>query len=230
VPFGDPLLGCQTVPDAQLLPPKHDVARALLVRGSVFVHLDPRQPAVRVPDHLRKQPQLVLQVGLDMPISIPDLRVTSDGVYATLSFSRTPFPCWIPWSAVFALLDERGKGMLWPEDLPVEIAAEVSSEMERAIPKASARDEDAPARPRARARRRETAGPAPQPAAMPEAEPARPLAARSRQRNAALQAAPPAAPPPPPVVGLRAVPGGGSGQPAGKPRTGERPSYLRIVK
>ena len=58
-----------------LLPAKKDVARALLLRGSVFIHLDPRKASVLVPARLRLQPQVVLQVGLDMPVPIPDLRV-----------------------------------------------------------------------------------------------------------------------------------------------------------
>lgn len=229
VPFDHRLLGWPTVSEAQLPPPKHDVARALLVRGSVFVHLDPRLDAVRVPDHLRRQPQLVLQVGLDMPVAIPDLRVTSEGVSATLSFQRTPFACWVPWSAVFALLDERGKGMLWPEDLPTEIAAEVSSEMDRGVAKPPGKVDEPSARPRARAQHRARShGQEPQPEAAQEPELARPLAVSSRQRNAASKSPP--APQAQPSAGLRAVPGGGSGPPSARPRHGERPSYLRVVK
>ncbi len=109
-------------------PPKQEVARALLLRGSVFVHLDPRSKGVRVPDWLRDQPQLVLQIGLDMLIPIPDLRVDDDGVYGTLSFRQRPFTCAVDWGAVFALVGEDGRGMVWPEDLPPEIAAEVERE------------------------------------------------------------------------------------------------------
>ena len=116
---------CVTEPAA---PPKKDVASALLLRGSVFVHLDPRVDGVRVPEWLRQQPQLVLQIGLDMPIPIPDLRVDADGVYGTLSFQQRPFLCTVQWKAVFALVGEDGRGMVWPEDLPAEIAAEVDRE------------------------------------------------------------------------------------------------------
>ena len=113
------------------LPAKKDVARALLLRGSVFVHLDPRTAGVVVPARLRHQPQVVLQVGLDMPVPIPDLRVDDEGVFGTLSFKGQPFTCTVPWSAVFALVGDDAKGMVWPSEMPSEIAAEVERENKR---------------------------------------------------------------------------------------------------
>ena len=110
------------------VPAKKDVARALLLRGSVFVHLDPRQPGVLVPARLRLQPQVVLQVGLDMPVPIPDLRIDEEGVYGTLSFKGVPFTCFVPWGAVFALVGDDAKGMVWSSEMPAEIAAEVERE------------------------------------------------------------------------------------------------------
>jgi hypothetical protein len=113
------------------LPLKRDVAKMLLRKGSLFVHLDPRASDVFVPPWLRHQAQLVLQVGFDMPIPIPDLRVDDDGVFGTLSFSRNPFTCAVPWHAVFALVGDEGRGMVWPESMPPEIAAEVEREASR---------------------------------------------------------------------------------------------------
>lgn len=114
------------------LPGKLDVANQLLRKGSLFIHLDPRVADVVVPPWLRHQAQLVLQVGLDMPIPINDLRVDHDGIFGTLSFSRSPFGCNIPWSAIFALVGDEGRGMVWPESMPSEIVAEVERETERA--------------------------------------------------------------------------------------------------
>jgi len=114
------------------LPYKRDVANQLLRKGSLFIHLDPRVQDVAVPPWLRHQAQLVLQVGLDMPIPIPDLRVDEEGIYGTLSFSRTPFACNVPWNAVFALVGDEGRGMVWPESMPPEIVAEVERETQRA--------------------------------------------------------------------------------------------------
>jgi len=113
------------------LPGKKDVARALFLKGSVLMHLDPRLDNVVVPSWLRQQPQLVLTVGLDMAIPIPDLRVDDDGVYGTLSFNRSPFTCKVPWEAVFALVGDDGRGMVWPQSMPEEIAQEVEREARR---------------------------------------------------------------------------------------------------
>jgi stringent starvation protein B len=114
-----------------VLPAKKDVARALLLRGSVFIHLDPRQPGVLVPARLRAQAQVVLQVGLDMPVPIPDLRVDEEGVFGTLSFKGVPFTCFVPWRSVFALVGEDGKGMVWSADMPSEVAGELAREAQR---------------------------------------------------------------------------------------------------
>lgn len=116
------------------LPDKLDVARYLLSQGSVFVHLDPRDVGVTVPQWYRTEPQLVLQIGLDMPVPIPDLRVDEEGVYGTLSFNRSPFTCRVAWDAVFALAGDDGRGMVWPDSMPQEISEEIEREAGRSAP------------------------------------------------------------------------------------------------
>jgi hypothetical protein len=103
------------------LPRKKDVALQLLEQATVFVHLDPRAEAVRVPPWFKRQPQLVLQIGLNMAVPIPDLEVDDEGLSCTLSFNRAPFLCVIPWSSVFALVDDQRQGMVWPDDVPPEL-------------------------------------------------------------------------------------------------------------
>jgi hypothetical protein len=92
------------------------------VAGNLFVHLDPRRPGVVVPAHLAAQPHLVREVGYDMPRPIPDLDVGRAGIAATLSFHQEPFTCFVPWSAVFALTDDGGRGQVWQKDVPPEVA------------------------------------------------------------------------------------------------------------
>jgi len=103
------------------LPRKKDVVLQLLEQATVFVHLDPRSEAVRVPPWFKRQPQLVLQIGLNMAVPIPDLEVDDEGLSCTLSFNRSPFLCVIPWTSVFALVDDQRQGMVWPDDVPPEL-------------------------------------------------------------------------------------------------------------
>ncbi len=112
----------------QRVPPKKDVALALLEQASMYIHLDPRAEAVQVPAWFKKQPQLVLQVGLNMAVPIPDLNVDERGLSCTLSFNRAPFFCMIPWPAVFALVGENGRAMVWAEDVPAEVAAQAQAQ------------------------------------------------------------------------------------------------------
>ncbi len=196
------------------LPNKEDVARALLLKGSVFVHLDPRIESVLVPEWLKRQPQLVLQVGLDMPVPIPDLRVDDFGVFGTLSFNRTAFTCAVPWEAVFAVVGDDGRGMVWPGSMPKEIAAEVEREAQRAgrVSEAAAeRGQSGATKPRRRPRRTD-------PAVAPAGAAAPPLrAARSAK---------------PKPQSLEVIEGKGAGSSDGAIRRERRalPSYLRVVK
>ena len=106
-------------------PPKRDVMLALLEQAeSVFVNFDPRRDGVVVPPHLKRQPRVVLQYGLNMRIPIPDLDIGEEGIGATLSFDRLPTWTFVPWSAVFAIISQDQRGMLWEGDLPREIEAE----------------------------------------------------------------------------------------------------------
>ena len=78
------------------------VVTALLEREDfIFVVVDPSHPNIRLPDFLIEAAQPVgLNIGYRMPVPIPDLEVGDDGIEGTLSFSRQPFPCAIPWEAV----------------------------------------------------------------------------------------------------------------------------------
>src|SRR4051812_19162526 len=112
----------------QLLPPKKEVALALLERSNVDVYLDPRAEGVVVPPQFRKEPRLILKIGLNMHVPIPDLRVDEDSMSCTLSFNRSPFYCIVPWSSVFAMVGEDGRGMVWPDDVPHELAVRSETE------------------------------------------------------------------------------------------------------
>lgn len=102
-------------------PSKKDVMLDLLAKSGVFVYLDPRREGVVVPAGFKKQPELMLQIGLNMAVAIRDLEVDDEGITCTLSFNRSPFWCRMPWHAVFALVsDEDRRGAVWAEDAPRE--------------------------------------------------------------------------------------------------------------
>lgn len=193
------------------LPPKKEVALLLLKGPSLFVHLDPRKKGVVVPKGFTGQPQLVLQVGLDMAIPIKDLEVGDDGISCTLSFARTPFWCNMPWHAVYALVGEDGRGMVWPEDVPPEVAAQ----QQGGGPSKSS----PPAKPKR---------PRPKVARIGGSDPPREADANDWDDAAVAEARasePPAAPAPsaPPAAGSQ--PSGAGGK-----RKRELPPYLRVIK
>lgn len=103
-------------------PSKQDAFLALLREGWTSLHLDARRPGVIVPSHLRGEAHLVLQYGHDLPISIPDLEIDDYGVRATLSFQRTPHLTVVPWSAVYVVACDDGRGVLYQEDVPEDVS------------------------------------------------------------------------------------------------------------
>jgi hypothetical protein len=193
------------------LPSKKEVALMLLESSDVFIHLDPRKEQVAVPPWLKKQPHLILQVGLNMPVAIPDLDVDDDGVTCTLSFNRSPFWCKLPWSAIYALVSKDARGMVWPDDVPPEVAMKFVKQDGVAAQPAAAQPVVAPL--------------APEPAAEPPPAPrgGKPRKAAGRKKRAPAQQAQAvaAAPPAPPEAAAL--------QPAPKSKR-ELPPYLRVIK
>jgi stringent starvation protein B len=218
------------------LPKKKDVALALLEQASVFVHLDPRTDKVFVPPWLKRQPQLVLQIGLNMAIPIPDLEVDEAGLSCTLSFNRSPHHCQIPWNAVFALVGDNGRGMVWPDDVPPEVAAEAEKQAKAQQAKAKLAQVPAPApapaaeaKPAARRKKRAAAAPSEAAADAKETKKARP--SRKRKPEPAAAPAPAPAPAPMPAVAPEAARSATAGAPSpASKRKRELPPYLRVVK
>src|SRR5262245_63262078 len=102
-------------------PSKQQAFLALLREGCTALHLDARRPGVVVPTQLHGEPHLVLQYGHDLPIPIPDLEVDEYGVRATLSFSRAAHRTIVPWSAVYVVACDDGRGVLYSEDVPPDV-------------------------------------------------------------------------------------------------------------
>jgi stringent starvation protein B len=128
-------------------PSKQQAFLALLREGWTSLHIDARRPGVIVPTSFRREAHLVLQYGHDLPIPIPDLEIDEYGVRATLSFARTSHLTVIPWTAVYVVACDDGRGVLYSEDVPDDvpviaarqtIESDVSSEGEAGVDEASA--------------------------------------------------------------------------------------------
>ena len=102
-------------------PTKQQAFLALLREGWTSLHLDARRAGVVVPEALHGEPHPVLQYGHDLPIAIPDLEVDEYGVRATLSFSRAAHLTVVPWSAVYVVACDDGRGVLYSEDVPPDV-------------------------------------------------------------------------------------------------------------
>jgi len=60
---------------------------------SVFVHIDATVPHVRVPERYSADKHVILQLGYEMEVPVPDLKVNMAGIICTLVFSQQPFLC-----------------------------------------------------------------------------------------------------------------------------------------
>ncbi|MBI3182443.1 MAG: stringent starvation protein B [Myxococcales bacterium] len=91
-----------------------------LDKGLTMIHVDARRPGVIVPEHLRKEPHLLL--SLSYRFDPPDLAVGEWGVRSTLTFSGSRFTVAIPWSALYAISSQVTKEFwMYPDDMPKEL-------------------------------------------------------------------------------------------------------------
>ena len=83
----------------------------LLCHGGVKVGLDGCAAGVLLPDDVRAS-QVVLMYELEPVVPIPDLQVDDTGIRATLSFSRTPYETFVPWTAVIGMVPLRPEALV----------------------------------------------------------------------------------------------------------------------
>jgi stringent starvation protein B len=96
-----------------------------LEKGMAQLHLDARRPGVLVPEQLKKEHHLVLNVSYRF--DPPDLTVSDWGVRETLSFSGSRFTVGVPWSALYAVASHVSREFwMYPDDMPPELAIAAS--------------------------------------------------------------------------------------------------------
>ncbi len=91
-----------------------------LEQGLTMIHLDARRPGVLVPEHLKQEPHLLL--NLSYRFEPPDLAVGEWGVRCTLTFGGKRFTIAVPWSALYAISSHHSKEFwMYPDDMPREL-------------------------------------------------------------------------------------------------------------
>ena len=94
---------------------KYDFLLYLLEEGDAMVCLDSRNPAVDVPESQKNNPSLSLIFNLNFRRPI---EITEEGIFATLAFDGRPYPCILPFDAVWAIYDPNMKnGQVWEESM-----------------------------------------------------------------------------------------------------------------
>jgi stringent starvation protein B len=121
---------------------KRERLEQLLELGMVMVHLDARTKGVNVPKSHATNPALAL--NLSLRFNIPDFRMDDDGIFASLSFARSPYPCMLPWDAIFAVRSHVDDTFhVWPEDVPSELVEHARAQLDAQI--SNRKDEEGPA-------------------------------------------------------------------------------------
>lgn len=104
---------------------KYEITKYFLDKGlSVFIHLNGKynkSGLLRLPLKLHQNEQVVLQIGKNMSVPIPDLIVDEYGICATLSFNGRPFKIDVPWDAIYGIVDETGYGKTWQNHMPKSV-------------------------------------------------------------------------------------------------------------
>ena len=98
---------------------KYDFLLYLLEEGDAMVCLDSRDPAVDVPESQKNNSSLSLIFNLNFRRPI---EITEEGIFATLAFDGRPYPCILPFDAVWAIYDPNMKnGQVWEESMPKDM-------------------------------------------------------------------------------------------------------------
>jgi hypothetical protein len=109
---------------------KREALEFLLARAPVVRVFARRVTGAAVPEDLADD--FALDIGLNMPMPIPDLEVDDYGVAATLSFNRLPFKVWLPWAAVIVVGVSNEATFTWLDDVPA-VAATASASSKRGL-------------------------------------------------------------------------------------------------
>ena len=113
---------------------KREVFELLLKDSEARVSLDARVAGVVVPERFKNLPNLGLDYSYNFQPPITDITLTDEGIAATLSFAGKGFLTFVPWAAIFAIADFKGRGMFWAQDVPQEVIDKTKAPTPRTEP------------------------------------------------------------------------------------------------
>lgn len=89
-----------------MVPSRKQIFESLISDDNVYVRFLVTYEGVDIPKELvaaakkNDEMTIVFEYGMDMPIPITDLKVTDEGISATLSISRSPKKTFVPWDSI----------------------------------------------------------------------------------------------------------------------------------
>ena len=102
---------------------KRAVVEELLGYGSVHILLNPDAADTVVPPQFHGSPTLQLEFGYDMAVPILDIEITASGIGCTLSFNRTPSLVFVPWGAIYGVIQLDVVQVAWGSPEPMKTPA-----------------------------------------------------------------------------------------------------------
>jgi len=101
-------------------PNKKEMLLELLENGLTMLHFNTNHPDLDVPDYLKEDHTLALNLSYKFMLS--DLDIQEGFIGVTLSFQRVPYFCHLPFDALWGLSQPPGQNLrLFPDCMPVEI-------------------------------------------------------------------------------------------------------------
>ena len=86
------------------------------------MHLDARRDEVDVPEHLRDDPMLILNLSRRFGLEV--FEIGPIAVKASLGFGAERYLCVLPWTAIWAMTSKvDGEQAVFPEAVPPELMA-----------------------------------------------------------------------------------------------------------
>jgi stringent starvation protein B len=128
---------------------KRRLLESLLDEGLVMIHLDARRDGVDLPEHLRGQPSVALNLSRRFGLDV--FEIGADAVLASLSFQGRVYLCRLPWPAVFLMTSHATeRAYVFPASVPSEFPVLLSEGTEEVAPAPEPEPEAPPEPPRGR--------------------------------------------------------------------------------